>query len=947
MADLRAAAEGLSEQLTRLIAVVLALVFGAASLGAQWLWWQGASQALAARDWVAQPAELLDWSLDARGATSMVVDPRAEAARRLQARFRYRAAGQERIGTEVFVAPLVDTVSDMDRDRAIDLLRAAQDRGGQIALWRDPERPDRTVLVRELPGAFAAGLIVFMVFPCGPFTATLLGWLMRALARLGWTGAPAWTGRLWCLWHAGLAAASLGLIAPWARGTLAGWLLVGLLLALAWSPARALWALRRPRAGVPAVLLSALLVLGGSGAPVGPAQAASPAQTWQYDLVSESSGLRLGGLVLALEAASGERTLTAGYGYKDNGRGPETQERMRLAADGSLLAYTVQGTSTFGSAIDEHFERADGRARWRSPVDRGDQPLSGPALYAAMGGSPALDAVALTALAQRPDRALPLLPSGRLSQHVLARAVVEHGGVRLPLQLLAHTGLGLSPNYLWATDESSPRLFAVVWAGWGALVQTGWDAVLPRLRALQGEAEVTLHRQRAAEWLQPLPGLTVVRNARVFDSAAARLGPACDVYVLRGRITAVLPAGSAVPADVDTEIDAAGRVMLPGLFDMHDHAWRGSGGLHLAAGVTTVRDMGNANDQLQQLIDEQARGALAYPQIVPAGFLEGVSPFSSSNGILVRTLDEARAAVDWYARHGYTMVKIYNSFPRELLRETVDYAHQRGLRVGGHVPAFLRAEEVVDMGFDEVSHVNQLLLNFLVTPSTDTRTLERFYLPAERLGELDLDSAPVREFIARLRARGTVVDLTLMTFQFLQQRDGEVPAELAGVLQHLPPDMQRAALSAQMKIPDEATAQRYRAAVAQLSAFARRLHAAGITMVAGTDNLSGIVLHSEVIGYARAGLTPGEALRVATYNGARVSGTLADRGEILPGRRADLILVDGDPTQRIEDIRRVALVITQGALLRPRQVHEALGIRPFVEAAPPVVTRRTAAPAPG
>lgn len=701
-------------------------------------------------------------------------------------------------------------------------------------------------------------------------------------------------------------------------------------------------ALSRPVAGLRGWRALALCGLALAAAVLqGPAAAAQDAvaagaATWRYELIGESADRRLGSLEIELQPAQadGSRALSARYGYKDNGRGPETHEQMRLAADGSLLAYAVQGTSTMGSAIDESFERSADRARWRSPVDRGERPQDGPALYAAMGGSPAVDAVALAALARRPDRALPLLPTGRLSQRVLARAVVEQGGRRQPLQLLAHTGLGLSPNYLWATDEAEPRLFAVVWAGWGALIERGWDAVLPRLRDLQREAEVTLHRQRAAEWLQPLPGLTVVRNARVFDSAAARLGPASDVYVLRGRITAVLPAGSAVPDDVDQEIDAGGRVMLPGLFDMHDHAWRDSGGLHLAAGVTTVRDMGNANPQLQRLVDEIAQGQLAYPQIVPAGFIEGASPFASTHGILVRTAEDARAAVDWYARHGYTMVKIYNSFPREFLAETVAHAHQRGLRVGGHVPAFLRAEEVVAMGFDEVSHVNQLLLNFLVTPSTDTRTLDRFYLPAERLGELDLDSPAVRDFIALLKARGTVVDLTLMTFQFLQQRDGEAPAELAGALEHLPPDMQRAALSAQMKIPDEATAQRYRAAVAKMSAFASRLHAAGVTMVAGTDHLSGIVLHSEIIGYARAGLTPAEALQVATYNGAKVSGTLGDRGEILPGRRADLILVDGEPTQRIEDIRRVALVLTQGGVLRPRQVHEALGIRPFVQAEP-------------
>lgn len=677
---------------------------------------------------------------------------------------------------------------------------------------------------------------------------------------------------------------------------------------------------------------------------------------WRFDLIGESTSNRMGGLVITPEPSEAARTpgaagpsaglprsFTARFEYKDNGRGPDTVERVRLAEDGTPQTYSVKGTSTFGSAIDEHFERAAGRARWQSPVDRGDQAHEGPTLYAAMGGSPALDAVALAALARRADHALPLLPSGRLSQRVLDRFELVQGGRRQRLQLLAHTGLGLSPNYLWATDEAAPRLFASLWLGWGAVVAEGWSDALPQLRERQRAAEATLYRQRAAEWLKPLPGLTVLRNARVFDSAAARLGPLSDVYLMHDRITAVVPAGSMAARAPDTEIDAAGRVLLPGLFDMHDHAWRGSGGLHLAAGVTTVRDMGNANEQLLQLMVERQRGELAYPHIVPAGFIEGASPFSSTNGILVRTLDDAKAAVDWYAQRGYPMVKIYNSFPREFLRETVAYAHQRGLRVGGHVPAFLRAEEVVDMGFDEVSHVNQLLLNFLVTPSTDTRTLERFYLPAERLGELDLDSAPVRDFIAKLAARGTTVDLTLMTFQFLQQRDGEAPAELAGALDHLPPDMQRGALAAQMKIPDDATARRYRAAVAKMGQFAARLHAAGVTLVAGTDHLSGIVLHSEIIGYARAGLTPGQALQVATYNAAKVSGTLADRGEIRPGRRADLVLVDGDPTQRIEDIRRVALVITQGAVLRPREVHEAMGIRPFTDS---VIALRPAATAP-
>ena len=638
---------------------------------------------------------------------------------------------------------------------------------------------------------------------------------------------------------------------------------------------------------------------------------ASPALAQRF-VAWNPDGSRAGTLVIRSEAGG---DTVADFDYKSNGRGPTTQERYRLAGDGTPLAYRVTGTSTFGSTIDESYQRDAGQLRWRSPVDGGERAAPGAALYAAMGGSPAVDAIAVAALAAAPARSLPLVPSGTLRQQVTDRLVVNQGGRPQALQLVVHTGQGFEPSYLWATDDAAPagpRLFALIWPGWYSLVEEGWEAVLAQLEARQKAAAEMLLRQRAADWLQPLPGLPVVRNARVFDSEAARLGAASDVYVFRGRISAVLPTGTASPAAPDTEIDAAGRVMLPGLFDMHDHAWPGNGGLHLAAGVTTTRDLSNDNRTLQQTIDQIEAGQLAYPQVVAAGFIEGDSPLALRNGIVIKTLAEARTAVDWYAQRGYPQIKIYNSFPREILRETVAYAHQRGLRVSGHVPVFLRAEDVIEMGFDEIQPVNQLLLNFLVTPTTDTRTLERFYLPAERLGSLDLDSAPVQDFIALLKRRDVVVDLTLMTFQFLQQRDGEVPAEFAGVMGHLPLDVQRGALLAQMKIPDDATAARYRAAVAKMTEFAGRLYRAGVTLVAGTDRFPGIVLHSELIGYVQAGLTPAQALQVATRNGARVTGTAADRGAITPGRRADLILVDGEPTVNITDIRRVAGVITQG-----------------------------------
>ena len=162
------------------------------------------------------------------------------------------------------------------------------------------------------------------------------------------------------------------------------------------------------------------------------------------------------------------------------------------------------------------------------------------------------------------------------------------------------------------------------------------------------------------------------------------------------------------------------------LFDMHGHESSWNAVQQIAGGVTTVRDLGNDNVVLAGLASRFDRGDLVGPRIVPAGFIEGKSDFSARNGIVVADIDEVKKAIDWYAQRGYPQIKIYNSFRPEWVRAATDYAHKRGLRVSGHVPAFMRAEDVVRQGYDEIQHINQVFLNFFVKPTDDTRTLARF-----------------------------------------------------------------------------------------------------------------------------------------------------------------------------------------------------------------------------
>ena len=619
------------------------------------------------------------------------------------------------------------------------------------------------------------------------------------------------------------------------------------------------------------------------------------------------------------------------YIFKDNGRGPELKEEFRLAPDGTFTSYRVTGSTTFGAPVDESFGRDGNKAWWKSTSDKGEQAVDGTALYSPLGGTPAGLSVAFAALAKRPDGKLPLIPSGTLSTRKVAEAEVTRGNEKRKVDLLAITGVGLVPTFAWATQpskEESPRLFAFIFPGWMQLIEDGWAANAGALEARQKQAETETLVAFQKRLAHPLKGATLIRNARVFDSEKATLGPASDVLVRDGRIVSVTSTGSA-KANADHVIDAGGRVLLPGLFDMHGHVGRWDGGLNLATGVTTVRDMGNDNATLQQIIAEEKAGTLLATRIVPAGFLEGESPMSARNGFVIKNLDEAKKAIDWYAEHDYPQVKIYNSFPKALLRDTTAYAHDKGLRVSGHIPAFLRAQEAVEQGYDEIQHINQVMLNFLVDDKTDTRTLVRFYLPAEKVADLDFDSKPVQDFIAMLAKKQTVIDPTLSTFEYWRQRPGQMTESYGPVAEHMPPDIQRGLRVAEMKIPDDATAERYNKSFLKMVEFVGRMYKAGVPIVAGTDAIPGFTVQSELEWYVRAGMTPAQALQVATWNGAKYSRTLEDRGSIAPGKRADLVLVDGDPTKDISDIRKVTLVLKGDTAYYPSEIFEAMGIKPF------------------
>jgi hypothetical protein len=258
-------------------------------------------------------------------------------------------------------------------------------------------------------------------------------------------------------------------------------------------------------------------------------------------------------------------------------------------------------------------------------------------------------------------------------------------------------------------------------------------------------------------------------------------------------------------------------------------------------------------------------------------------------------------------------------------------AHGKGLRVSGHVPAFMTARQFVEAGADEIQHINFLVLNFLFDQVRDTRTPARFTAVAEHAASLELGSEQVRELVALLRERGTVVDPTVSVFEDMFHKwPGHWDAGTHRLLERVPPSLRRELSSGGGGLPDVAKrAEHYRESFQRLVDFVGLLHRAGVRLVAGSDNLSGLYLARELELYVAAGIPPREVLRIATLGAAEVMKRDHEYGRVLPGYVADLIILEGDPTLLMTDVRKVRHVLKGDRLYDSAALFRSVGVRPF------------------
>ncbi|MFO0323708.1 MAG: amidohydrolase family protein [Burkholderiales bacterium] len=634
------------------------------------------------------------------------------------------------------------------------------------------------------------------------------------------------------------------------------------------------------------------------------------------------------------------------FTYRDNGRGPDIFEDITIDAKGLVTDFKATGKSTFGAPIEETFSRVGGLAKWKSKADAGEINSTASAVYVPVESTLEVSAIITRALLRSPGNKLDALPSGQLAAQKLVDATVTKGALTKLVTLYAVTGFGFEPSYVWmwkTADPSTAGMFGVVSPGF-SIIEAGWEANADALLKAQIAADDKALRDLGTKLVKKPAGVTVFKNVRWFDSEAAQMRGPSDVYVNRGVIAAVYPANSPLHAlDAEaTVIDGSGRTLLPGLWDMHGHIGRWDAILHMAGGVTGVRDMGNINDAINDLKTKVDAGMLIGPRIVPTGFIEGDSPFAAKLGIVVKDLDGAKRAVDWYSQNGYRQIKLYNSMRPDWIAPLTAYARERGIRVSGHIPAFMRAEEAVRAGFDEIQHINQVMLNFLAKKDDDTRTLLRFYLVGDNANTIDLNGSAVNDFVRLLVDRKVAVDPTMATFEyFYLQRQGAPNPTFKYVANNVPPTVRRGWLSNSMDVNDK-NEEPFRKSYATMLGMVKKMHDAGVPILAGTDETAGFALHRELELYVQAGISPLDVLRIATWNGAKYSQVLERTGSITVGKDADLILVDGDPAKNIADVRKVSLVMKRGEITLPAELYSAVGVKPFV-APPPIEVMKPSA----
>ena len=505
--------------------------------------------------------------------------------------------------------------------------------------------------------------------------------------------------------------------------------------------------------------------------------------------------------------------------------------------------------------------------------------------------------------------------------HILPSSTLTVGG------LAAHgytvSGLIWGQESLWVDD--SQNLIALV----------STDAEFDHFEAVRQPYQQSLGMFISAAVQADLAALTkltatarmaparilAITGATLDDSTGAPPVKDSVILIENGMIKAVGTRSQVRIPKGATIVDASGKYAVPGLWDMHAHyeqvEW---GPIYLAAGVTSVRDVGNEFDFIRTVHDELDRkqNPAIGPHLEFAGVIDGTGPISLG-AVIADTPEQALDRVQRYKAAGARQIKIYSSVKPEIVRAITTDAHAQGMTVTGHIPEGMTAIEGVHDGMDQINHIDYELPYFSHPVLGPDGKPDRTKAPV-----LELDGPRAKDLISTLQVHHTILDPTVAIFEmFLNTRP---LSQLEPGIDHLPPQLREAL--------DTPPASGDKGAIANANwqavmATLRTLHTAGIPMVAGTDQaIPGYSLHREIELYVEAGFSPLEALQAATIVAARALGVEKESGTLEVGKRGDVLLLNADPLADIHNTRAVWRTVAAGAVYDPVPLWQSVGFLP-------------------
>jgi len=626
---------------------------------------------------------------------------------------------------------------------------------------------------------------------------------------------------------------------------------------------------------------------------------------------------------------------TMHFKFTDRGTEVPLSATFRSAADLTPQTFAIKGQTSRLSAIDQAVDVKEGKIRLRNRDQWTDASAPAP-FFTIAGYSPATMQMLLVRYwaTHGSPAELVTLPSGKVKVEPRGQDVISISGHDETLDRYMVEGLIWGRETLWFNPKRELIAAVTLDAEFDHFeaIRDGYESALGTFVGRAGADGMSSLAEISKSVSAGEAATYAVVGATLIDGTGRAPVADAAVVVADGRITAAGPRAKVkLPKNIKV-IDARGQTILPGLWDMHAHfeqvEW---GPIYLAAGVTTVRDCGNEFEFITAVRDAISAGHGLGPRLLAAGIVDGTGRLAL--GVQrVDTPEQARMWTDRYHDAGFQQMKIYSMVKLEEIKVIADEAHRLGMTVTGHIPEGLDAYQAIEAGQDQINHINYVaaIMHAPLPAGADRRARTQAVI------DIDLHSPEARKALSFLKDHGTVIDPTLALMEFFTATTAKPPVSFEPGIGKVAPELVEQL--SDVGPPDERSAMREKVFEKEV-AIVGELHRAGIPVVAGTDQtVPGHSLHREIELYVQAGFTPMEAIQAATIVPARVMKLDKETGTVEAGKRADLILVAGDPLADIRNARNVELVITAGKMYRSADLWRSAGFKPWMESSAGVAT---------